>query len=88
MTMENSDQVLLKAHISIWVPRWRAKEANKYGNEQNCIKVTLVTGQACPCETAPEDQQSKCYFIIKQQQGALCQQQKCPSTCYKANKRE
>lgn len=56
--MENSDQVLLKAHISMSVPRCRAKEANKYGREWNCSKATLVTGQACPCETMPRDKQS------------------------------
>lgn len=65
MTMENSDQVLLKARISIWVPPWRAKEANKYGNEQNCIKVTLVTRQACPCKTSAIGPAIKVLFYHK-----------------------
>lgn len=88
MTMENSDKVLLKACTSIWVPRRRAKEANKYGKEQNYIKVAMVTAQACPCKTVPGDQQPKCYVVIKQPQGALYQQLECHSTWQEANKCE
>lgn len=70
--MENSDQVLLKAHISMWVPQYRAKVANKYGREYNCSSdwtgVSLRDRAKGLCNRSANK-------ILSQQQNALCQKQ-------------